>query len=137
MNATNKYLISNINKLLKKNVLIIDDEVKNLKSFKGLLRKEVNVFTASNKFEALDVVENNKIDYVFCDYRLPKFNGADILKEIVKICPKIKRSIVTAYVDSSIVKEFKEKSGTEDIIYKPYSFDEIIMRVLGLNRIHK
>lgn len=141
MNKFNKELISKLDEILPKsrlgftNVLVIDDKLKNLTAFKSQFRKDANIFTASNKEQALDVIKNNNIDIVFCDYRMPNVNGADILKEIVELYPNIKRSIITAYTDPDIVKEFKEKSNTEDIIYKPLKFEEILSRIFGLKQI--
>lgn len=116
-------------------ILMIDDEQKNLTSFRARFRRDAKVFTASNRKEALSIIKNNDIDVVFCDYKMPIVNGADILKEIVDICPNIKRSIVTAYTDSYIKKEFKEKTNTFDIILKPYNYDDIISRIFGLKQV--
>ena len=135
MNKKNKLLIKELDSLLPKsktaklNILMIDDEVSNLRCFKSLFRSEANIFIASNKKEALEVVNNNDIDHIFCDYRMPVNNGADILKEIVDMFPKIKRTIVTGFCDISIVKEFKRKSNTTDLICKPYSIDDILSRL--------
>lgn len=136
MNERNKQLLLELNEILPKskdnkyNVLIIDDEPPNLRGFKAAFRREHNVFTAMNKDQALDVVTNNKIDYIFCDYQMPINNGADILREIVGMFPNIKRCILTAYSDLNIVNEFKEKTNTTDIIIKPYSRYEVLTRII-------
>ncbi len=142
MDKQNKSLINKLSELLPPsrlgftNVLVIDDEHQNLTAFKGRFRKDANILTASNKKEALDIVNNNNIDIVFCDYKMgTKISGADILKEIVNLYPNIKRVIVTGYYDSVARKEFKEKANTEDVIHKPYSFDEIFSRIFGLNQV--
>ena len=137
MNKGNRKLISDLDGILPKSkidrysVLMIDDEKKNLTAFKGLFRRDYNVFTATCRDEALSIVSSNNIDFVFCDYKMPKFNGADILKEIVNICPNIDRAILTAYNSSSIIEEFKLKSNTEDVILKPYSVDDINSRIFN------
>ena len=141
MDKQNKSLINTLSELVTisrigfKNVLVIDDELKNLSAFRDQFRKDANILTASNKEEALQIVNNTDIDIVFCDYKMGKINGADILKEIVNLYPNIKRVIVTGYYDSVARKEFKEKTNTEDFIIKPYSVDDILLRLFGLNRI--
>ena len=141
MDEQNKSLINTVNGLVilsrigLKNVLFIDDELKNLSAFRDQFRKKANILTASNKEEALSIVNNNDIDIVFCDYKMPRINGADILKEIVELYPNIKRVIVTGYYDSVARNEFKEKTNTDDFIIKPYSVDDILLRLFGLNRI--
>lgn len=135
MDDSNKCLMNQLNQLFnstklgKPKVLMVDDDIKNLTSFRDLFRREFNVFIASNKSEALSAVKNNVIDFVFCDYRMPKINGSEIMKEIVSINPNIGRSIVTAYADVNMLREFKKKSKTSDLIVKPYSLDDILSRV--------
>lgn len=135
MDKRNKELISILDRMLPpsfvdgKNILVVDDEYSNLKSFKASFRREANIFIASNKKEAVQAVLKNKIDLIFCDYLMPEFNGAEVLKEIVSIYPDIKRCILTAYTKSSILNELKEKANTEDILYKPYLREDILMRI--------
>tara|TARA_R110000851_G_scaffold107231_9_gene227281 strand:+ start:40 stop:450 length:411 start_codon:yes stop_codon:yes gene_type:complete len=136
MNEINKKLIAHLDKVLpssfieKRNILLIDDEKKNLTCFNSMFRREANIFLAQNKEEALRVVKSKSIDFVFCDYRMPIDNGADILKEIIKFYPKIKRSILTGVFNSDILMEFKIKSGTTDFILKPYSEQDILTRLI-------
>tara|TARA_R110000822_G_scaffold10646_7_gene40167 strand:+ start:481 stop:927 length:447 start_codon:yes stop_codon:yes gene_type:complete len=139
MNANNKKLINLLDEMLPPskfkgvNVLVVDDESFNLTAFKGLFRQHANVFIASNKNEALEVVINNKIDVVFCDYMLPEFKGSEILFEITKLYPLIKKYIVTGYTEPKIIKDIKNILGECEVIYKPYSFEDIRMRILGVN----
>lgn len=137
MNKLNRSYIDKLNEILPSftNVLVIDDEVQNLTAFKCQFRKLANILTASNKKEALDIVNNNDIDIVFCDYKMGKISGADILKEIVNLYPNIKRVIVTGCYSSVVRDEFKEKANTEEVIHKPWSFNEILNKILGLNQI--
>ena len=122
MNANNKKLINLLDEMLPPskfkgvNVLVVDDEVFNLTAFKGLFRKEANIFMASNKNEALEVVINNKIDVVFCDYMLPEFKGSEILFEITKRYPLIKKYIVTGYTQAKIIKDIKNILGECEIV---------------------
>lgn len=112
-------------KCVTQNVLIIDDDKRNLKSFKALVRKYLNVYTASNLQESLDVVRNNKIDVIFCDYAMPITTGAEILEEIIKEYPDIKRVVLTGYNTPKHREEFL-RSNTDTIIEKPYTFNQIM-----------
>ena len=111
------------------NVLLIDDEKQNLTAFKAQFRREAKVYTSDNIDEALKIVRTKKIDIIFCDYKFEngsKLNGAEILQEINKEFPNIRRVVLTGYHDSYIRDEFKEKANTTDFIYKPYNEDEIL-----------
>ena len=132
MTELNESLIGKINKIIgQPNVLLIDDSVKNLTAFRSQLRRDANVFLAGNRDEALLAVNSNNIDMVFIDYRMP-INGADIMKEIVALYPKIKRCIMTAYPTKSMRIEFIEKSNTTDILQKPWSVLDVMKRVSGV-----
>jgi CheY-like chemotaxis protein len=117
----------------KLNVLIIDDEVPNLTAFRSLFRREFNVYTASGMKDALNIVTDNKIDVVFCDYALPGTTGADILHEINKLQPNIKRIVLTAYDSKEHRAELLRKANTKHVIRKPYTFDEIIKSITHYN----
>ena len=113
MNTGNKKLINLLDKMLPPskfkgvNVLVVDDQSFNLTAFKGRFRKDANIFMASNKNE--------------------------ILFEITKLYPFIKKYIVTGYTEPKIIKDIKNILGECEVIYKPYSFEDIRMRILGVN----
>jgi len=135
MNNDNKSLINSIDLILPPtrsmnvNVLVIDDLLPNLGSFKGTFRRAANIFTATSKLDALNIVKNNNIDIVFCDYIMPEFNGADVLKAIVDLYPSIKRNIVTAYTDINIRKDISDKVIVDSVIYKPYDNNLILDKI--------
>jgi len=110
---------------ISQKVLVIDDEFRNLRTFKSQFRKRAKVFTAENLDQALNVLRSNKIDIILCDYRMPNKNGAEVLSEIIKEFPDIRRLALTAYSDAETRKEFKEKAKTTEFIFKPYSFNEV------------
>ena len=122
---------------LYKNVLIIDDEIEQLNSFKAMFRKKLNVFTASGLKESLYLLRNNDIDIIFCDYRLDGvdgfngFNGADVMHEIIKEYPKIERVILTGINCDDTRREFLEKSGTTRIVEKPLTFNGVLEEIIN------
>ena len=132
MNKINRNLIDCLDSILpnisikKKNVLFIDDDERQLSTYKAGCRKDANVFLSKSYDEAIDVIESNDIDIVFCDYKMPNMNGAEMLELIQHKYPNIRRVALTGYYSNSIVKEFKDKSNTTDIIHKPCFIDDII-----------
>ncbi len=113
-------------------VLIIDDEFRNLRSFKADFRKQAKVFTALNLDEALFFLRTEKIDIIFCDYKLPKMNGAEILGIISKEYPNIKRVALTGFNTEKTRKEFRDKSNTTEIISKPYARSEVFNSIYSI-----
>lgn len=79
-------------------ILIIDDEEK----LRALLRRVVSleghkVTDASTLNAARQLLENNSIDIVLCDVKLPDGNGVDFTKEIKEKYPYIEVILLTAY----------------------------------------
>lgn len=64
------------------------------------------------------MIENNEIDVVITDLKLPGKDGIDLLKEIVSISPETSVVIITGHgsIDSA-VRAIKE--GAFDYITKP------------------
>jgi len=133
MNKENREYIKIFKDVLsyRLNILMIDDQKENLSAFKGQFRRDANIFIASNKNEAINVVNSNKIDHIFCDYRMPNHNGDEILKEIKYLFPNIKSTVLSAYITSSMISDFKKKTGVTDFLEKPYSGGDILSRVFG------
>lgn len=81
-----------------KKVLIIDDETK----LRGLLARiisleEFEVIEAGNGKEAFKRLEQNEVDVVLCDVKLPDINGIDLAKEIKTRYPIIEIILLTAF----------------------------------------
>jgi CheY-like chemotaxis protein len=61
---------------MKKNVLLVDDEVCLTESLRELLEHEaLHIFTAKNGREALDIILANSIDCVVSDIKMPVMDG--------------------------------------------------------------
>ena len=66
-------------------ILIIDDEETQLISLKSFLkRRGYEIFTATSGPAAFEIAQNNTIDLVLTDYRMPEWNGFEVLKDIAE-----------------------------------------------------
>ena len=109
-----------------KNILIIDDEEK----LRGLLARIIKsegfeVFEANDLKVAYKKLEQNDIDVVLCDVKLPDGNGVDFLEKIKTKFPYCEVILLTAYGNiSDGVKAMK--NGAFDYIVKGDDNDKII-----------
>ena len=109
-----------------KKVLIIDDEDK----LRSLLAKIIglegfDVFQADDCKTGLKKLEQNNIDVVICDVKLPDGSGVDLSKKIKEIYPCIEIIMLTAY--GTITDSVQAiKNGAFDYITKGDDNNKII-----------
>ncbi|KMN10676.1 sigma-54-dependent transcriptional regulator [Pseudomonas helleri] len=111
------------------NVLVVDDEPKlcDLLS-SALTQNDVHVFTAGNGLQALAILEQEDIDLVISDWRMPGMDGPQLLAEVKVRYPQLPVIVMTAY---STVKNAVQsmRNGAYDYIAKPFDIDELDITV--------
>ena len=110
-------------------VLIVDDEPSILQPFEGLLTDEgFKVMTASNGYEALQIIEQDPPDIVLLDIWMPGIDGIETLKEIRAKNPRIPVIMVTGHgtIETAVNAT---KIGAFDFIEKPLSIDKVIVAI--------
>ncbi len=67
-------------------ILVVDDNVVNLKVIKGLLKAtRVNTDTASSGFEAIEKAKEKHYHIIFMDHMMPKMDGIEAMHRIRKL----------------------------------------------------
>jgi len=112
-------------------ILIVDDNMENLKVLGGLLNDEGYLIAVStNGKDALDFTEKSKPDLILLDIMMPGMNGYETCEKLkenagTKDIPVIFLSALGETDD--IVKGFE--AGGVDYIMKPYNSRELLARV--------
>ncbi len=109
-------------------ILIVDDEVNILESFKMFLKYDYNIFTATSGEEALKIVEKGNINLILLDIMLPDFDGIDLLRQIKDINKNIEVIMVTAIKTVKTAIQAM-KLGAYDYITKPFNVDEVVSSI--------
>jgi DNA-binding NtrC family response regulator len=106
-------------------VLFVDDDKDILFIVeKYLSRQGYNVTVADNGIEALGLVKQREFDIVFTDFKMPEFDGLELLTAIKEYRPETEVVIVTGYgTMESAVKAMK--FGSYDYIQKPSKLDAL------------
>ncbi|TWR92916.1 sigma-54-dependent Fis family transcriptional regulator [Pseudomonas saxonica] len=110
-------------------VLVVDDEPKLCDLLSSVLSQNaIEVFTAGNGLQALTLLEQESIDLVISDWRMPGMDGPQLLAEIKLRYPHIPVIVMTAY---STVKNAVQsmRNGAYDYIAKPFDIDELDITV--------
>jgi len=112
-----------------KHVLIIEDEEGILQFIKqGLEEENYQISSATNGLDGLTLFQNEKFDLVLLDWMLPEMTGLEVCKKIRETNSKTPIIFLTA---KDTVQETVEglKTGANDYIKKPFSFDELLERI--------
>ncbi len=103
----------------KPTLLIAEDEESNYLLLKTILQKHCNLIRAKTGKEALEKFqENNTVDLIMLDIKMPEMTGIQALKEIRKISTTIPIIMQSAYVFDSDMEEARQ-AGATDFITKP------------------
>lgn len=118
------------------NILAVDDNIINLKIFKGIFENTyITVDTAESGKQALAKLQSAKYDIVFLDHVMPKMDGTETLNRLKHLqhCPNINTPVVMFTSGSeNDTKDDVVKLGFTDILFKPVKENEIIALIQTL-----
>lgn len=114
-------------------ILVVDDEVRYLRLLQiNLATEGYQVMTASNGFEAIEMVTNSEPDLVLMDIVMPRLDG-------IITCERIRQfsNIPIIMLTARGSEEDKVRClniGADDYITKPFSATEVLARVRAVLR---
>jgi putative nucleotidyltransferase with HDIG domain len=106
-------------------VLVVDDEIGPRESLRMILKPLYQVHTVSDGYEALKIINDQDIDLITLDLKMPGIPGIDVLREIKKIKNDVEVVIITGYGTLPTAIE-AIRYGAVDFISKPFNVAEII-----------
>ena len=101
-----------------KTILIIDDDFSNILILKKLLTQDYNVLYANDGLDGLHIYNNNSIDLIITDIRMPLMDGFELAKIINKKIP-----IIALSADIDYNQEYFHFF--HHYILKPYVFSDL------------
>jgi HAMP domain-containing protein/signal transduction histidine kinase/CheY-like chemotaxis protein len=112
-----------------KNVLIVDDDVRNLFALTTVFERfNINVITAESGQEAIQILnENQKIDMVLMDIMMPEMDGYETTQRIRRENKNSTLPIIA--VTAKAMKGDRQKcieAGASDYITKPVKIDQLL-----------
>ncbi len=110
-------------------ILVIDDERSIRNSMKDILQYEGHeVVLAENGMEGLVSVKSEKPDIVFCDIKMPKMEGIEVLERIKEFSADTPVIMISGHgtIDSAIEAIRK---GAYDFIEKPLDLNRILITI--------
>ena len=109
-----------------KNVLVVDDNMLNLKLIKRLLVDyNINVDMAKSGLECIDKVKETNYDAIFLDHMMPGMDGIETLNELRNIKSGLPPIIALTANSYSGVKDTYINAGFTDYLAKPINKNEL------------
>lgn len=107
-------------------ILIVDDEKNTREAIRDGLSKQgdKDVFVAENGKDALRIAEDEPIDLVLTDLKMPDMDGVKLLRELKKHDANLVVVMMTAYATVDTAVEAM-KLGAYDYIQKPFRMGDI------------
>ena len=107
------------------NILVVDDEMATVRAIERTLRREYNVFSATNGRDALAIMEQNDIVLILADYRMPVMTGVQLLERVMQKYPNIIRLILTGYPAEELFMAAINKLRVHGFFTKPWDPEEM------------
>lgn len=117
-------------------VLVVDDNLMNIKVIKGLLENyKIKVSMAQSGKEALEKIEEQDFDFVFMDHMMPEMDGIETLHNIRKKVGTYYQKVPVIVLTANAIAGRRElfiKAGFADFLEKPVELS-VLERVLKRN----
>lgn len=114
-------------------ILVVEDDKNTRLLTEAKLRKHYNIISVENGEKALDVIYNQKIDFIVSDIMMPVIDGYELLETLKKENIDIPILLLTARHEFEDKKKGYE-NGIDDFVTKPINYDELILKINAILR---
>lgn len=111
-------------------ILIVDDDIMNLRMAEHILKKNYQVISVSSGQEALDFLAQDIPDMILLDLHMPEMNGLETMERIHAMDKVSEIPVIFLTADSERETEIKIfKAGAMDYIQKPFLAEVVLRRI--------
>ncbi len=114
---------------MAKTILVVDDERSIRSTLKEILEYEkFKVLEAEEGLQALKILEENTINVVLCDIKMPKMDGIEVLEKAQILKPDVPFVMISGHGTIETAVEALRK-GAFDFIEKPVDLNRLLVAV--------
>ncbi len=114
----------------KQSILLVDDEINVLKSLKRLfIDTDYKIYTAESADSGLLILQENSINLVLSDYKMPHKNGVQFLKEVKEKHPNTIRMILSGFADVAAIVESINEGNVYKFLAKPWNDQDLLTTI--------
>lgn len=110
-------------------LLIVDDELANLRLLERLFRHDFQCLTASSGAAAIDLLTQHDVAILITDQRMPQMSGIELLKQTAELRPHMARILLTGYTDVEALVDAINCGLVHRYITKPWNNDDLKLNV--------
>ncbi len=110
-------------------LLIVDDEMPNLRLLERLFSTDYQCLTASSGPEAIRLLEQHDVAILITDQRMPEMTGIDLLKRTAQLRPHMVRILLTGYTDVEALVEAINCGLVYMYFTKPWNNEDLKLKV--------
>ncbi|QYO66141.1 response regulator [Leptolyngbya sp. 7M] len=107
-------------------ILVVDDEMANLRLLERLFRGTYEVITAGSGEEAIHQLLLHDIALIISDQRMPGISGIELLKRSAELRPQTVRIMLTGYSDAEALVEAVNSGVVYKYLTKPWVNEELL-----------
>jgi len=114
-------------------ILVVDDERWIRVNLKRIMEAEDHtVLMADSGEAALKILEQQAVDLVLSDHRMPRMTGLELLEAVKDKYPNTLRVMLTGFADLQLALDAINRVEIHRLLLKPYSRDQIVATVQEL-----
>lgn len=110
-------------------ILVVDDEVANVRLLRRVLGDEHETLTAQSGVEGLELLKQHTISLIITDQRMPGMTGVQLLEQSLDHCPDAIKILLTGYTDVQALIDAINAGHVYKYIPKPWDADELKLTV--------
>jgi DNA-binding NtrC family response regulator len=111
-------------------IMLVDDEVSFVEiTAKRLAKRNFKTIMAFSAEEGLEKLkENQDLDVIVLDIKMPGMDGIDALKEIKTVSPLVEVIMLTGHATIELAINAM-KLGAHDFLMKPFDIEELVLKM--------
>ena len=111
-------------------IMLVDDEVSFVETMaKRLTKRNIKTIMAFSAVEGLEKLkENQDLDVIVLDIKMPGMDGIDALKEIKTLSPLVEVIMLTGHATIELAVDAM-KLGAHDFLMKPFEIEELVLKM--------
>jgi response regulator RpfG family c-di-GMP phosphodiesterase len=118
-------------------ILLVDDELDVLNTTRDLLEqslRDIKVITATSGRKGIEILEQERVDLVMSDFKMPGMDGIEFLVQVRRMRPALPRMMFTAFADKELAHRAVSEAVVTEFLAKNLTPGQMVGKVEALLR---